>query len=582
MRALRAIGITFIFVLTALCVVAQTPPQAAESPEASRPPSTGSITGQVVDQNGQPLKGVTIEISARGTRGETVSTDREGQFVINGVQPADYYLSATLPSYLPDYAKWPRTPVRVGDRVTLTMIKGGVVTGKVIDASGDPVVTVPVRVLMVRDAIGRAVTNGWGLRTGLTDDRGIYRIYGLLAGTYVVYAGGSGRTGPMSSETVFGFDVPTYAPSSTRETAAEIDVRLGEEVTDVDIRYSGEQGRSISGDVAVPASSHLGFAVSLTAVGRTETLFAETAREADNKRTFVFSGVADGEYTLIAQSYSPESEIAVSEAKQVTVQGTDVTGIHLTTKLFGSVSGRVVEEELKLAECTDKEHPLTSETSVRALPRNDEAAKQIPQFIRSRSEPSRPDEQGNFVLRNLAPGAYYFDPILRVRQWYVHSITFGPTANATPKAKQVDAARVWTNVNNGDRLSGLTITLAQGGATLTGEYGLAQGEQVALGSFLYLVPAEREKATDVLRFFATPIARNGRFELNNIAPGRYWILAQMTGEDSAAQAAKVRLPHETETRAQLRREAEAAKIEVEFKPCQNILDFKLPRKAREQ
>jgi hypothetical protein len=38
----------------------------------------------------------------------------------------------------------------------------------------------------------------------------------------------------------------------------------------------------------------------------------------------------------------------------------------------------------------------------------------------------------------------------------------------------------------------------------------------------------------------------------------------------------MRAPDETETRARLRRDAEAAKVEIELKPCQNVTDFKFP------
>lgn len=554
----KAIAITFILALTSLFVFAQTP-------------ARNSITGQVVDENGQPLHGAIVYVRAnRPNADHTVRTDREGHFQVDGLEPLDYSITVTMPAYFPDGAKMPRGPLRVGDRVTVTLIKGGVLTGKVIDANGDPVVNVNVRAELVR-YYGRSTTGGW-VQGRATDDRGIYRIYGLLEGTYVVFAGGPGRLKSQYQESVFDFDVPTYAPSSTRETAAEFSVRLGEEVTGADIRYGGEQGRLISGDV-MRAKPHTSFAVRMVTGGE-----AGTQAEGFTTGNFVFKGVADGNYSLIAQSYGTEGDTAVSEVKQVTVQGADVTGIKLTTKLLGSVSGRVVLDETKLASCNSKEHPLSTETSVFAWYRDDEAAKQIPRFIRSK-DPARPNEKGDFVLQNLGPGSYYFGPSLKARQWYVHSITFGPPATATTKTKHTDATRVWTNVKMEDRLSGLTITLAQGGASLRGRLELAPGERAPEGLLLFLVPAEREKANDVLRFFTTPVDRNGSFELNNIAPGRYWVLTEMAGEDPAASpSAKVRLPHESETRAQLRREAEAAKIELEIKPCQDVEHYKLPLK----
>lgn len=557
MTMFRVITITFILALTSPLMFAQTP-------------GKGSITGQVVDENGQPLHGARVYV--RGNRpnsDHTVRADREGRFQVDELEPLDYSVYATMPAYFPDSAKMPRGPSRIGARVTLTMIKGGVLTGKVIDANGDPVVNVNVRAHLVRYG-GQAAVGGW-TQGSATDDRGVYRIYGLLEGSYVVFAGGPGRLKSQYLESVFDFDVPTYAPSSTRETAAEFAVRLGEEVS-ADIRYRSEQGRVISGDV-VRAQSTTSFSVRMITGGE-----AGNQAEGFTSGSFVFKGVADGNYTLMAQSYGPEGDTAVSELKQVTMQGADVTGIKLTTKLLGSVSGRVVLDETKLAECNNKEHPLSTETSVFAWYKDDEAAKQIPRFIRAK-DPARPDEKGNFLLQNLAPGSYYFGPRLKARQWYVHSITFGPPPNAATKTKHTDATRVWTNVKMEDRLSGLTITLAQGGASLRGDLGLAPGERAPAGTFLYLVPAEREKANDVLRFFTTPVDRNGSFELNNIAPGRYWVLTQVDGEDSAASpSAKARLPHESETRTQLRREAEAAKTEIEIKPCLDVAGYKLKSK----
>ena len=73
----------------------------------------------------------------------------------------------------------------------------------------------------------------------MTDDRGYYRLYGLPPGSYVVAAGGPGQY--FGSVNPFANDAPTYAPASTRDTAAEVMVRSDQEVT-ADIRYRGEPG----------------------------------------------------------------------------------------------------------------------------------------------------------------------------------------------------------------------------------------------------------------------------------------------------------------------------------------------------
>ena len=81
-------------------------------------------------------------------------------------------------------------------------------------------VVVPVRAYMIRDSRGQPTRYGTPSQERTTDDRGVYRIYGLAPGTYLVAAGG-GRSSAYSVS-AYATDAPTYAPSSTRDTAAEV------------------------------------------------------------------------------------------------------------------------------------------------------------------------------------------------------------------------------------------------------------------------------------------------------------------------------------------------------------------------
>ena len=118
-------------------------------------------------------------------------------------------------------------------------------------------------------------------------------------------------------------------------------------------------------------------------------------------RGFVFSGIADGDYDVTAQSYFPSGERALSEPQRIKVRGADVTGIEMITKPLGAVSGSVVLENSKAAECKGKRRPLFSETLVSAWHNEKNKAKDQPQFIWSLGTPSSPDKQGNISLRNL-------------------------------------------------------------------------------------------------------------------------------------------------------------------------------------
>jgi hypothetical protein len=237
----------------------------------------------------------------------------------------------------------------------------------------------------------------------------------------------------------------------------------------------------------------------------------------------------------------------------------------------------MVLEESKTPECAGKAPPLFNEMSVAAWHKEDEAAKQMPQFFWSFGAPVFADLEGKFNLQNLATGEYHFLPRYVSRYWYVQSILMLPAPGSPAKtARPVDTTRVWTSVKAGDRLAGLTITLAQGAATVRGEIVVNEGEMLPAKSWVYLVPAERERAEEVLRFFGSAVSPDRRFTLGNVAPGRYLVVTRSETEEGAAPLMKLRTPHENEARARLRREAEAAKTEIELKPCQSVLDYKLP------
>ena len=570
-----------ILLLSALPAIGQTSQPATDQTKSSK---VGSITGRVVDESGQPLANAQISIQpVEGIRrtGPT-STDREGTFKVTGLDPVPYRVHASMPAYInasDEQESDPPKQYKIGDSVTFVLTKGGVITGRVNTATGDPIIGIKVHARMIRDRNGGQMTSSTMVRESATDDRGIYRIYGLPTGTYTVVAGGSHDY----ASTGFGaFDtyLPTYAPSSTRDTATEISVRAGEEISNVDIRFRGERGRTISG-TASGLGINGGFSVNLTTVAPADSQSNISNFNQPGNSQFAFHGIADGDYYLTAQSNPQSGEQALSEPKLIEVRGADIEGIDLTIRALGSVSGRVVLEESKRSECQGKQPPTFKEMFISAWHKESEAARNQPEFIWSMGEEVNPDSQGNFTLRNLAPSQYYFDAQFTGGSWYLKSISITPSATTGAGSGQartaVDVTRVWTNVRTGDRLSGLVFTLAQGAASFQGQVVLTEGETPPEGVLLYLVPAEREAADELLRFYGGETEK-GKFELHGLAPGRYWILVQPANDTALSRFTKMLLPDETETRAQLRRDAEAAKTEIELKPCQRMVDFRLPFK----
>ncbi len=565
----RLAGLLSLLVFTSTCVVAQT---------TGELPKTGAITGRVVTDSGQPLPNATVYVQPVGgpRPTEPTSTDRDGTFRVTGLQPVTYTINVAMPSYVSaSFDPENRSPkqYKVGDSANFVLIKGGVINGMVTTTAGDPVIGIPVRAQMIRDDKGKLITNGFMIRENTTDDRGLYRIYGLPPGTYFVVAGGSPRYG-YSAGTVFETNLPTYAPSSTRDTAAEISVRAGEEISNIDIRYRGDPGRTVSGVARRATASEFSMLnINLTPVTEGPESGLSYSQQTESAG-FVFFGVADGDYYLTAQTYQERGEVEISDARLIKVRGGDVEGIELAVRPMASISGRVVLEESKTAECKDKDRPAFKETFISAWHRQTEAAKTLPPFIWSLGQPAPADAQGNVTLRNLAPSQYHFVARFPTKSWYLQSISFAAPGAKT--SKLIDASRVWTNVNTGEKLSGLTVTLTQGAATLNGQIALREGETLPEKLFVYAVPAEKERAGDVLRFYGVAVGADGKIAMNSVAPGHYWVLAQVASDEAESPMRKLRWPDETEMRARLRRDAEAAKTEIELKPCQNVVDFQVP------
>ncbi len=572
---------SILVVLITTCAFAQT--TRTTDPENN---STGIITGRVVNEIGEPLQNalVTVRTFASATPPQNVFTDRDGKFRVTGLSSAVYLASASLVAYTAaprDRDSTQATSYRVGDDINIVLIKGGVISGTVTTSTGTPVVGVMVRVQMIRDGNGQPSRYGAATRNRGTDDRGNYRIYGLPTGTYLVFAGGGSNLtdGPYDN------DAPTYSPASVRDTASEVSVVAGEETGDVDIRYRGESGRVVSGNVIGPVTTEpYGSSIMMTSTLEGGSQLNEAVYILPGVRGFSISGVADGEYYLTAQSFLPGG-LHISEPKRITVRGTDVTNLELTTKPLGSISGRVVLEESKAEECKGKKKAVVTETLISAWHNEKESTKDRPQFIWAIGGPVYPTAQGDLTLQNLVAGQYQIIARQFAKYWYLRSITLPALPGAATKPKQSssvpnasrDLMLNWTRLRSGERLTGLVVTFTEGAASVRGEV-TTEESSITGRLYVYLLPAEREGSQDLMRYFASPIATDKTIAFNNVPPGRYRVVVQPALDNVRPTLTKLRLPDEGETRSRLQRDAEREKVELELKPCQNLVDYQIPFK----
>jgi protocatechuate 3,4-dioxygenase beta subunit len=566
----------------------------------------GSLTVRVVDDANQPVQNAVVMAIGQG-RSSRLSYDntmaRSGKYVVGNLEPGLYRVNASAPGYVQEslpsvqdfnFSALASDPTlyRPGDAVTIRLTKGGVVTGRVTDADGNAVVGARISALRVRDLDGRgAQDSGVDLfrpRERRTDDRGIYRLYGLKPGAYVVFAGGKPQFNFTGRPTAYDGDAPTYYPSSPRDGAIEVQVQTGQELTDIDIRYRGDKGHSVGGTIigggvstGQPGS---GFAFVTLTHAATGALESQAFVQPDSlTRAFSFDGVADGEYELTATSPVQNENSLLSIPQHVIVRGADVAGLRLTLVALGSLAGRVAFEPLKAAdaaktECQTARAFAPQELLVFTRGEGNDAAQRA-SF--SAAETS-PDAKGEFTLRNLRDGRRRFGVRLVDDNYYIRSLTLPSNApatptptnarGATPTPATIDLARNGFTLKSGDKLTGALVQISAGAVSLRGRVAAAEGEQVPEGLRVYLVPSERERAEDVLRYGESDVQTDGSFVFKNLAPGNYFLLARPAPETDQRQA---RLALDANARAALRRDAEAAKNSVTLQPCQRAADFTL-------
>ena len=166
---------TTILLLAILCFGAATQ-TFAQSQADENSTRTGEITGRVLNETGEPIPHALIFVTGQGAATQrTALADEAGNFVVSGLDASLYFVGASAPTYS-TVMREPNAPAslyRIGDSVTLNLARGGVITGTVTSATGEPLVQAVVRATLIRDANGKLSTT---LRYPLerpTEDRGV-------------------------------------------------------------------------------------------------------------------------------------------------------------------------------------------------------------------------------------------------------------------------------------------------------------------------------------------------------------------------------------------------------------------------
>src|SRR5215470_14645911 len=258
---LRFLSMLVLLLLVVSTGIAQTSTSAAKA--------TATISGRITVE-GQPAQGVEVILLRNDDWRRmdfglgippllSATTDSEGRYKLSNVAAGAYVLLAHAPAYVVQTSERRRRDnsgkamnVAENDNlenVDLTMTRGGVVTGKVTDEDGQPVIAEQVTIFRLDQQGKRIETDAFEpFGREETDDQGVYRIFGIEAGRYLVAAGSS----PEEINTRMGaFYRRTFHPDTTDESKAKvIEIKPGGENEDVDIRVArSTKGYAASGRV---------------------------------------------------------------------------------------------------------------------------------------------------------------------------------------------------------------------------------------------------------------------------------------------------------------------------------------------
>jgi hypothetical protein len=218
-------------------------------PQPSR--ASGLVVGQVIDAaSGRPVAGAIVSIDRNSPR---VLTGNDGRFVFRDLRRGDYTIIAAKPGFAEGAYGRIRAGgasqsltlnegARVGD-VVIRLWKHAAISGTIVDESGERLVGVQVRAYRRSVVAGRRRYIASSL--GTTDDRGAYRIGGLLPADYIV--------GTLPRQTAIPLSMYRgQAPGSpARNVAAETGLVPTSEVSS-GLMVIGDAGLLLARGMAIP------------------------------------------------------------------------------------------------------------------------------------------------------------------------------------------------------------------------------------------------------------------------------------------------------------------------------------------
>ncbi len=488
---------------------------------------TASITGQIVAADtGRPLKRVRVTAVSNALQGmRAARTDDQGRYALAGLPAGEYLVSASRDGFLSGNFGQRRAlrmgrPVAVADGqavrdIDIALQRGGVISGHLFDEDGEPILRASVRALRVAwtQAGRRLATSG----SAQTDDRGYFRVFGLVPGTYYVSAYSNAVTAPvfamarggvMRTDSTDGDEppvgyAPTYFPGTPNPgEASPVTVTAQQEVSEINFALYLVPTTRVVGTVVNADGSPL--------AGASVTLVSE---EGNSDWAQPLSGGvrSDGSFSIL--NVPPGRYLAAARGR---------AGARQEGTLYGAqsvaVSGREVSVNLTLARGTQVTGALVFESSI-GTPGEAFQVRigLVPMDQRMGIPPStfRPQAGGTFALTDVHPGSYLVSVSGFSSRWALKGAYIGGR----------DAADVPFEVKGQQPLSGLQIVLTDAPNEISGT--VVDGDGAPALDCVVLAfstdPSLWRPSSRTLRL-ARP-GQDGGYRIRALPPGDYYLIA---------------------------------------------------------
>ena len=507
---------------------------------------TARIRGRVIAADtGAGLRRVQVRIAGPDVQSRLTMTDADGRFEFRDLPAGRFNVFSSKSGYVSVQYGQTRPfeagkPIELADgqlvdKADISMPRGSVISGRVLDEAGDPVTDAMVSAMRSAWVNGRRRLQPTG-RMGSTNDLGQFRLYGLPPGDYFVSAtlrdmammemnfAAMGPGAPPPNTPPSSGYAPTYFPGIANGSEAQkITIASGQDAHNTDFallpvrlsKISGvvisSEGKPVAGTMinAMPRSADVAFGPMLGSSTRTGP-----------NGSFTLNGVAPGDYTLQTRSFQmmtsgsgdmvtvaarasgPGDESEVGQL-QLSVGGEDISNVVIVTSKGATATGQVTFEG------------GTRPASLPTLRINASPVLMEGPMMGPGGGPASVGADGSFTLRGLS-GLRIVRPAPVPPGWMLKEV----------RVNGADVTDSGIEFKAGETLAGLEVVLTSRVTQVAGTVKTPAGAPVQdYTVVVFSDDPERWALPNNRHVAGVRPDQDGRFQVKNLPAGRYYAVA---------------------------------------------------------